>query len=263
MIDAILLAGAANEGPLKEASPVKSEAMIEIEGRPMIDYVIEALRESEFIGRIAVVAPSDVGGFLTRDSTEQRTEFVAAGDNMLENILRGINYLSDERKVLIVTSDIPLLSATAIDDFIRRCEAQSQPADLYYPIVAKHVNEGEYPGMQRTYVRLREGTFTGGNLALVTPKVLEQGRFVLEQAFALRKKPFQLARLFGFKFIFKFIFRRLTVSELEEGAFRILGFRGTAVECPYPEIGIDVDKPSDLAMVQQIVQERMASKGGG
>lgn len=263
MIDAILLAGAPNDGQLKEVSPALSEAMIEIAGRPMIDYVIEALRQSEYIGRIAVVAPPDVGEFLARDSSRQDAEFVAAGDNMLENILRGINYLSDERKVLIVTSDIPLLTTKAVDDFIRRCEAKSQDADLYYPIVAKHINEAAYPGVQRTYVWLREGTFTGGNLALVTPKVLEQGRFVLEQTFALRKKPFQLARLFGFKFIFKLIFRRLSVSEVEEGAFRILGFRGTAVESPYPEIGFDVDKPSDLALVQEIMEKRMAAKGGG
>lgn len=263
MIDAILLAGAPNRGPLKDVSSAASEAMIEIAGRPMFSYVVDALRASPSIGRILVVGPPDVRRYAEQALREQRVESVESGERMIDNLFRGLQPLAGDRMVLIATSDIPLLTAEAVEDFLARCKelGAGRQVDLYYPIVSKEANEAQFPGVKRTYVRLRDGTFTGGNLALITPKVAAEGREVIEQAFAMRKRPIRLARLFGVKFIFKFIFRRLTVGELEEGAFRILGFRGAAVPCPYPEIGIDVDKPDDLQLVEQVMAQRGAVRG--
>ena len=119
--------------------------------------------------------------------------------------------------------------------------------------------------MQRTYVRLREGTFTGGNLALVAPEALRRGRTVIQQAFLMRKKPIKLARLLGFRFILKFVFNRLGLHEIEERAATVLGCTGRAVISPYPEVGIDVDKPSDLELVERVLagKNRAASGGAG
>ena len=41
------------------------------------------------------------------------------------------------------------------------------------------------------------------------------------------------------------------MAEIEERVRLILGFRGVAVVSPYPEVGIDVDKPQDLALVEE------------
>lgn len=252
MIDAIVLAGAANTGPLKDVSPAASEAMILISGRPMISYVLSALLESEKIGRVIVVGPSDVADANFGLDRSERIEYLPSADSMIENLLLGLEKLAGQHRVLVVTSDVPLLTSEAVDDFIMRCK--SVDADVYYPIVSEETNVSRFPGVERTYVNLKEGTFTGGNLALVAPDALTRGRRVIEQAFQMRKKPVKLARLLGFRFIVKFGMRRLSLHEIEQRAADILGYRGVAIVSPFPEVGIDVDKPSDIEVVERALR---------
>lgn len=255
MIDAIVLAGAANTGPLRTVSTVKYEAMIPINGRPMLLYVLVALLRSRKIGNILVVGPEELASVQSDLPADDagRVQFVPSGDSILDNLLRGLDAVGKKDRVLVVTSDVPLLTSDAVDDFIERCHATE--ADVYYPIISKEVSAAKYPDAERTYVNLKEGTFTGGNLALVNPEALSRGRRVMEQAFQMRKKPVKLARLLGFRFILKFGMRRLSLPEIEERAAEILGYRGIAVPSPYPEIGLDVDKPSDIQIVERALQE--------
>ena len=57
MVNAVILAGAPNNGPLRDSSPAANEALIEIYGRPMLDYVVGALNASSQIGRMVIVGP--------------------------------------------------------------------------------------------------------------------------------------------------------------------------------------------------------------
>ncbi|HEX6970674.1 MAG TPA: nucleotidyltransferase family protein [Limnochordia bacterium] len=247
-VDAIVLAGAENDGKLRRASPCAHEALIEIGGKPMVAYVIAALRESGRVRRIVVVGPDPELG---RAIAGLGVEFVPCGQRMVENLRIGIQHLSPGRQVLIVTSDIPLLTAAAVIDFLDRCAARQ--ADIYYPIIERRANESRFPGAHRTYVRLRDGVFTGGNLVLLEPGIVERCQEVIERAVAMRKKPWQLSRLLGPRFIVKFICNRLTLAEIEERVEKILGCRGAAIVTPFPEIGIDVDKPADLALVSRFL----------
>ena len=43
MVDAVVLAGSTNNGPLKECSPVRHEALIPIGDKTMVEHVVDAL----------------------------------------------------------------------------------------------------------------------------------------------------------------------------------------------------------------------------
>lgn len=256
MIDAIVLAGASNDGKLETVSEASHEALIDVHGRPMIEWVLEAVRACPRIRKIVVVSPETVAE--GADLAGSGAQWTACGHNVVENMLQGIAFLEKDggptENVLLVTSDIPLLTAEAVSDFIDRCEQCE--ADLYYPIVSQEANEATFPGVRRTYVTLKEGVFTGGNMALLKPGVVSASRNLIEQAFAMRKKPWQLSRLLGFRFIVKLLFRRLAIREIEARITDILGCRGMAVICPYPEVGFDVDKPADLHLTREIFARR-------
>ncbi|MDI3279924.1 MAG: nucleotidyltransferase family protein [Bacillota bacterium] len=246
-VDAVILAGADNAGPLRECAQEPYEALISINGRPMVEYVVEAVRQAHSVGRIAVVGP--------RAELEQalhgRVDLVVErGRSLVENILLGIEALAPQGKVLLVTSDLPLLTPEAIDDFVAQCARRR--ADVYYAIVARESNEAKYPGVRRTYVRLKEGVFTGGNLVLLEPWVILQHRRLIEQAVAARKEPWQLGRLLGVRVIVKFVLNRLSIAEVEKRVQKKLGFVGAGVISRYPEVGIDVDKPSDLELARRV-----------
>ena len=109
--------------------------------------------------------------------------------------------------------------------------------------------------MQRTYVKLREGVFTGGNLALISPKVIRENFEMFKKASAMRKKPLQLCTLLGWKCLFKLILGRLAIHEIEERVAKIFHFTAVGVASPFPEVGIDVDKPSDLQLAREVLSK--------
>lgn len=245
-MDAIILAGALNNGPLRGCSPSPYEAGIEVAGRPMVELVIDALAAVKSIQRIAMAIPD---GILSPEAKAKVWRTVPPGKTMIDSLSRAFEALQPEEPVLVVTSDIPLITPAAVEDFLRRCEAR--PADIHYSFVSREVNEAKYPGVRRTYVRLKDGTFTGGNIVRFHPKVFREHSRRIAQAIALRKKPLKLCKMLGFRFVLKFLAGRLTVGEIEWRVENILQLKAAGIISPYPEVGIDVDKPSDLELARK------------
>ncbi|MCL6635903.1 MAG: NTP transferase domain-containing protein, partial [Peptococcaceae bacterium] len=176
-----------------------------------------------------------------------RVAVVNSAGGIMENIEAGLKQLSGEKRVLLVTSDIPMLTPRAVDNFLDLCGNMS--GDLYYPVIAKQVVERIFPSTRRTYVTLKEGVYTGGNLFLINPAVfkscVENGRRIV----SLRKSPLGLCRLLGAGFVLRFLLHSLTLAEAEKKVSQLLGIRGVVVVSEYPEVGVDVDKPGDLELV--------------
>ncbi|HHX01300.1 MAG TPA: NTP transferase domain-containing protein [Firmicutes bacterium] len=248
-VDAIVLAGAKNDGKLQEVSSSPYEALILINDKPMVSYVVEALRNSAQVNRIVVVGYAEFKEYM-----DDGVVLLECGQSLVENIEIGMDYLGAENHVLVVTSDIPMLTSAAVDDFLTRCRDHTQ--DLFYPIVSKEVNEAVYPGVGRTYVKIKDGTFTGGNMVLVAPKFIQESQQVIHRVVALRKKPFEIVKLLGFRILIKFIFRCLTIAEVERRVKHLFGINAKAVITSYPQIGTDVDKPSDWELAQRILSQQ-------
>lgn len=252
-VDAIVLAGAANTGRLQEVSPEKYEAAIPVGGKPLVKYVVEALQSTPRIREIVVVGPKAIAPILPAG-----VRLVESGPTLTSNVLLGAEALKGSPKVLIVTSDIPFIHREAIEDFLDRCAELD--AEVYYPIISKEANDQVYPDCVRTYVKLKEGVFTGGNIVLVSPSVLANSKVLMEKVLTLRKKPWKLAQLLGFSFVLKFFLQRLSLSELEKRVSQLLGVKSVAIISPYPEIGTDVDKPSDLELAERLMSAVSGSR---
>lgn len=253
-LDAVVLGGGDNRGALREASAEPYEALIPVGNEPMIAHVAAALSRARRIGSIVCVGPPAVlaaaAQALDRRGQGQRLVPSEAGRSLLENLERGLAQARTPY-VVVVTSDIPLVGGHMVDDFVARCEQAPQAQDVWYAVVERSVGEARYPGVRRTWIRLADGTFTGGNLAVVERGIVERTRRLLERAIEGRKSPLALARLLGAGALWRFLWGRLTMAEAEQRVGRILGIRGRAVVTPYPEIGIDVDKPADLLLARR------------
>lgn len=118
--------------------------------------------------------------------------------------------------------------------------------------------ESCYPDIERTYVRLREGVFTGGNVGLAQPAALARCLKQAEKLVAYRKNPLRLAWLLGPGLLLRFLAGKLSLAEAERKASELLEVRGKAVIAEIPEIGVDVDKPSDLALVRRLMESKQA-----
>ncbi len=237
---ALILAGTQHDCPLSKVH--SNKALIKIHGKEMIKYIIDALKNLDFIDAIAVVGPRQE----LLPIENQVDIIVDGGSSMTDNILKGAEIFSDEDMILISTSDIPMITSEAIRDFAEK--SLTLDAQFYYPIIHKAENEKKYPGVKRTYVKIKDGSFTGGNIVLVKAGTVKRCIKQAEAFMAYRKKPWRLAQILGISFVIKFLIGTLTIKQLEKRVSDLFSIKARAVISHYPEIGTDVDKDSDLVL---------------
>ncbi|WP_075859391.1 NTP transferase domain-containing protein [Carboxydothermus pertinax] len=242
MINALVLAGSVNSGKLAKVCPEPYEALIPLKGRPMVDYVVDSLLKTPEVKQIVVAGPKELSGRYP----EGRVVLVDGGESVVESVQKGFKVLPRDTKTLVATSDIPLITPEEIKTFLFSCPPGY---DVYYPVVYKEAIEERDKSVRRTYVTLKEGTVTGGNLFLVDPRIVEKAIVKAQDLIKLRKSPFKLSLLLGLGFVIKFLAKKLSVKELEEKVGGLLGIRGKAVFSRSFGIGVDVDKPEDLELV--------------
>ncbi len=247
MFEAVVLAGGERNDPLALQEGVLNKAFIPVQGRPLVGYILSALACCPSIRKIIVVGPEE--GLMELQARGYLFTAVPEKGSMLDNIAAGLKAADPDSLCLLSTGDIPLVNAGMLEDFMTLCAPHT--ADFYYPIITGHSCQQRFPRTSRTCVRLREGAFTGGNLALIRPSWFNCNRNRLETFVAYRKHPLKLFRILPFWFIIKFIFHRLSVKDLEAYLSRVLQLTARAVPCPFAELATDVDKPSDLEVVNR------------
>ncbi len=173
---------------------------------------------------------------------------------MIANALSALDALDTEDHVLFASSDIPLLTAEAVRDFVARGEATG--ADLCYPAVRREVMEASFPGSGRSFRHLVEGDLAGGDLFFALPAVLRRNAALVQSLSANRKAALGLARLLGPGILLRFVFRRLRIVDLERCVSMIFDCSCRAIISPYAELAMDVDHPKHLDVVLRAMDER-------
>ncbi|BDP40327.1 hypothetical protein DAETH_02960 [Deinococcus aetherius] len=243
---AVVLGGGDPGDPFASAHGVPVKALIPVGGEPMALHVLRALRGSGRVSRVAYVGPT------TPELDPWIDERVTDHGTLLSNLEAGVEALagmglSPGERVLVATADIPLLTSEQLAQVLA---AAPEGAALVYPVVRREDCERAFPGMRRTYARLRDGTFTGGNVFLLDPRLIGQFLPRLREVLAARKAPFKLARLIGPGVLVRLLLGRLTVRELEARVSAILGVPARALITPHAAIGNDVDQEADLGLAE-------------
>lgn len=242
MITAIVLGG----GVLKNISRPKS--LIEFQGAPLIVRLAESLEKSRYVDEVVFLIPQDARS-LIEGKFRKPAYYLTSGANLIEKIYEALEFVKTEY-VLIVPVDVPLLNEKIIDGFIEECLAKN--GDGFYPIIEKQVLEKKFPGTQRTYGRLKEGIFTGGNLFLIKKSLFYLNRKFIEEIYESRKDAFKMAKVAGITVFLKGLLGILKIQDAEKRVSKLFNNADLkAVITKYPEIGIDVDKPEDLDFLKK------------
>jgi GTP:adenosylcobinamide-phosphate guanylyltransferase len=250
-IPVLLLAGGMTPEELQSVTQEKERAFIPLLGRPMVSHIIENINKNMFIIGITIVGNVER---LKKEFEGKDFDYIEDAGSLLDNVMNGLRTLETHRRVLIMTADIPLITADIIASTLLEC--QKDDAEVYYPIVIKSIIEKKFPGGKRTYVSMREGQFTGGNIFLVNPKAILRSENIFRKAIAFRKKPLKLAGIFGLSFILRMIFGMLDIPMLEKKASKILGVSVRAIISPSAELAMDVDKEKDYLMVTRFLERK-------
>lgn len=249
-LGAIVMANGEADG-LARSVGVTHKALIDIRGRTMIGRVLEALEASEGISHVVVGCRK--GGPVAEALRGQVELAESEALTFLDGITAGFAAMPEVKRVVLVTCDMPLLSAEAVNAIVREAATNPQ-ADLLYAMVDIELTKAAYPGTDRTAIHLKEGNFTAAGVAVVSRGFIENAGPILMAAFKQRKSKVGLARLFGFGFLVKLALGLLTVQGLVKRAEEMMNCRCAAVSLPYPECGFDVDSEEDLAAARAAVE---------
>lgn len=253
-MNVIVLAGdkkvnsdAPDNGKQNEATAkIHNKALLRLKNKYMIEYIIDTLRSSSIIGKIAVVGPKEQ---LTPILEGKVDYIIESTDSIVTNGLLALEYFKEDQQVLIATSDIPMLTVEALEDFINK--SLNAKADLCYSVVDKKINDEKYPEVKRTYAKLREGQFTGGNIFLFNPAAKDKCKNFVESMLEYRKSPAKMAMVLGFGFLLRLALGILSIDTVQKKCEKLLGIKGAVIISEYPEVGNDVDKISDIQFVEK------------
>jgi len=261
-INILILAGTRPKGdPVAKAEGVTSKAFVEIDGRPMIDHVLETLSTWKFTGNIILSMPkheaeSGKSQLLRHMLNRQSIKLIETSTTPCRSILLGLEGIPTTHALLITTADHPLLTHAILDEFVDK--AFQKPVDFVAALAATDMVEKAYPQVKRTRIPLVDGVVGGCNLFMLkTPQarqVIEFWRKIEEN----RKKPFKMALLLGVSILLRYIFNKLSLQHILK---TLEAKTGATIGLPLlsnPHAAIDVDKKEDLALVREIFKEGYA-----
>jgi len=245
MTKAVLILAGQREGvvdPLCEELGVSHKAEIPVAGVPMLDRVNEALSAAGFLENLYV------SGFSGSNLTQ-----VKSGKGPADSVALGLAEIN-QFPCLITTCDHALLTAEMVSSFIEGAEQAG--ADICVGFATEATLSAEYPETKRTYLRFSDKAVSGCNLFYISSaegvKAIEFWRSVQH----LRKNPLKLARKIGVGIGVKYALGRLSLKGAFDYAGGRIGITAAPVLLPFAEAAIDVDKPSDLDLVETILQAR-------
>ena len=249
-MDAIVTAGGIPQPgePLYPFTQGESKALLDINGKPMVQWVLDALSGSQGIERVAVVGLK-ASANITCSKPILR---VAGRGDMVENILGSIDMLRSANPqmdaCLIVASDIPAITPQMVDWMVNLVEKND--GNVFYNAITRQVMEKRYPGSRRTYIRLQDHEVCGGDMNAVRISVLATEDPKWKELVEARKSPLKQASIIGFDILLSLLLRRLSMPDAERRISKRLGIHARAIQCPYAEVGMDVDKPFQLEQMR-------------
>jgi GTP:adenosylcobinamide-phosphate guanylyltransferase len=249
---AFLLAGSRPSGdPLAQSMMLGHKALIPVAGEPMVLRPLRALLASPEVRNVIVLTqePADLRPVLPDDD---RIRIRASSGTIAETIAERLADGGAEFPVLATTADHALLDPAMVAEFTARAEG----ADLAIAVVESGPLLARFPQARRTWIGFRGGRYSGANLfAFGSPSVLPAvGRWgEVEQD---RKKGWRLLAALGPPLLLGAVLKLRTIHESAAAIGRKFGIDIRIIEMSDPLAAIDVDKPVDHALVEDIIAGR-------
>jgi GTP:adenosylcobinamide-phosphate guanylyltransferase len=249
-MDAIVTAGGIPrpEDPLYTYSNGDSKALIDVAGKPMIQWVLDALGGAKLVDNVIIIGLSPKSGV----TCKKPLHYVSNQGRMLANIVAGVKKALEINKrnkyVLVVSSDIPALKPEMVDWLIKTCMETKD--DLYYGVCPRDVMEARFPDSRRTYTHLKDMDVCGADMNITHVRMATEHLDMWESLIGSRKSPLRSASLIGFGTLFALFTRQLTLEDAVRRVSERIDIKGRAIVWPYAEPCMDMDKPSQLELLR-------------
>jgi len=266
-IKALVLAGRRASGDaVADSSGLRHRALLAIAGVPMLERVVVAIEQSEVASSVTISSddPQLIFGtpLLAALAAPERGflhfhRSASSPASSVADFFRGVaatGATNISAPVFVTTGDHPLLTPEIVRYFVEH--AMASRADFVVGMVPATVYRRRFPDQPRTFIPLRGEKYSGANLFLMrTPNAAAVASF-WTRAEAYRKTPWKLVSVFGLASLVLFLLGRLDLKGALARASRAIGASIEAVELPFAEAALDVDKEADRVAVEAVFADR-------
>jgi len=167
-MDVVLLAG----GRLSPDDPLNTEcqegvrSLINIHGKPMVQWVIDALAVCDATRDIYIIGLSQEHNLTASKPLHFLPDEGHLFDNIRAGALRAAQDHPSQPKVMIASSDIPAIRAEVVN-WLAEQVVQDPTALIYYCVIPQSVMDARYPDSGRSFVRFRDISVCGGDLNVI------------------------------------------------------------------------------------------------
>jgi molybdopterin-guanine dinucleotide biosynthesis protein A len=250
-MDAIVTAGGIPQpgDPLYAYSNGDSKALIDIAGKPMIQWVLDALGNSKEVDNVIVIGLTPKSGLICK----KPLYYLSNQGRMLANIVAGVSKSVELNKkteyVLVVSSDIPALKPEMVDYLVQT--SMKTRDDMYYGVCPREVMETRYPASHRTYTKLKDMQVCGADINVIHVSMTTEHLDTWEKLIGNRKSPLASAAVIGWDTLFQLFTRQFTLQGLADRACERIGITGKIIIWDKAEPCMDVDKPHQLEIMRE------------
>lgn len=234
---------------------VESKVFAPVAGVPMLERVVATLRQALPQAPITVaMGPSewpDSRALIDRLRHGGDLEVMVPAASPARTVAAALP--DDGRALLVVTADHALLTTAMVHHFLAAIPADTNAA---VAVATRATIAAAYPDTRRTYWRFSDRHVSGCNLFLLAGG---DALGVVEFWMALerdRKRPWAMVRRLGPLTLARFALGMLRLDQALTRLGRRTGARLAAVDMPFAEAAMDVDRSSDLVLASRILAER-------
>lgn len=248
------------EDPVAKIQGLSHKCLVVLDGKPMIQRVIETLLEARAIARVAVSIedPAILRSVpaLANLLDQGRIVTVPSEGTLYHSVIRGALSLDDPYPLVITTADNALHTAEMIDFFCS--EATRSQAEVLVGLTRANDVLAAYPDGLRAFHRLRDQGYSSCNLYCIRSEHAVHSAKAFEGGGQFGKKPRRILKAFGLRALLFYKLKLFTLQGFLRHLSRRSGLELQAVIMPFPEAPIDVDNAGDFALTERILRSRRA-----
>lgn len=246
--------------PIYKYTKGKPKALLDIAGKPMIQWVLDAVSEAKSVGHVAVVGLvlSEVEGLdgSVDLSCKKPLSVIPNHYNMVENLRAGARQILElnpsAKYVMTCTSDIPMVTPEAFDWIVE--QAQTSRHEFYLTMITKEAMMRRFPGSKRRTDRFTDIEVRGADITVVEPRIILQGG-IADTLKQLRHNTWNQLMFIGFDTLLLIRLRRLDLAGFAKRLAKKHGLDWSPLVCPFPEIAMDVDFPQELELARRVLSK--------
>jgi len=253
----------------------KAKALMPFMGKRLIDWQLEALRASPYVGELYLLGLSE-----TDASFEFPVHYVSVETtaDFAEKLVAGLNHLRsggmDPELIVVSTSDAPAVETESVNLFFEHL-TELKGYDFVPSVVPWEIANQVFPDSRRVVARFRDHQIFPGELYALSPRAIQKGWEVIQEIHTRRrminreKDNIRLTPIIQFiarkprtwPLIAKFLLKRATLADGEKAFSLAFDCKAKAVIIPDAGFGMDMDLPEDYQRLKNYLASEKPDKG--